>query len=191
MTWRSDGWSRRSPSWSTAGPLARRSASRSARCSTRGRRSSGPACAPTMQASILCAVRYEGWAPDDAAARDLVAPRRGAHRAVPRHGRRRADDRASSRASMPVFVVENRAHGNRASAHHQRGPGQGAALRRQRRPVIERLRWLARRARARSSARPSRDRRHRPPGRSCARRSAWATRCTSAMSPPRRSSAAS
>ena len=27
---------------------------------------------PTVQAAILCAIRYEGWAADDAAARRLV-----------------------------------------------------------------------------------------------------------------------
>ena len=34
--------------------------------------------------SILCAVRYEGWAPDDPAARDLVL--RGEVRIAPCHG---------------------------------------------------------------------------------------------------------
>ena len=95
----------------------------------------------TMQASILCAVRYEGWAHDDAAARDLVL--RGEVRIAPCHGMGAAGPMTGIvTPSMPVFVVENRAHGNRASATINEGLGKVLRFGANDDTVIERLRWL-------------------------------------------------
>ena len=95
----------------------------------------------TMQAAILCAVRYEGWALDDAAARDLVL--RGDVRIAPCHGMGAAGPMTGIvTPSMPVFVVENRAHGNRASATINEGLGKVLRFGANDDTVIERLRWL-------------------------------------------------
>ena len=59
---------------------------------------------PTMQAAVLCAIRYEGWAADDAAARDLVERR--AVTLAPCHSRGAVGPMTGLiTASMPVFVV--------------------------------------------------------------------------------------
>jgi hypothetical protein len=87
---------------------------------------------PTMQAAVLCAIRYEGWAADDAAARDLVDSR-GA--VGPMTG--------LITASMPVFVVENRAGSNRAYATINEGLGAVLRFGANDERVIRRLQWLA------------------------------------------------
>ena len=88
-----------------------------------------------------CAVRYEGWAPDDAAARDLVL--RGEVRIAPCHGMGAVGPMTGIvTASMPVFVVENRAHGNRASATINEGLGKVLRFGANDDTVIGRLRWL-------------------------------------------------
>ena len=117
----------------------------------------------TMQASILCAVRYEGWAPDDAAARDLVL--RGEVRIAPCHGMGAAGPMTGIvTPSMPVFVVENRAHGNRASATINEGLGKVLRFGANDDTVIERLRWLEHQAGPLLGAAIRRYRRHRSPG---------------------------
>src|SRR5262249_6827036 len=64
-------------------------------------------CAP-LQAAILCAVRYEGWATDDDAARRLVE--RDAVKLAPCHHWQSVGPMTGIiTGSMPVFVVENRA----------------------------------------------------------------------------------
>ena len=101
---------------------------------------------PPVQAAVLCAIRYEGWAADDAAAQRLVVSGAITHRAVPRIGRGRAHD------------------GHRHAVHARlRGGEPGSRQPRVRRPstrawarccasaptttaVIERLRWLDREA---------------------------------------------
>jgi hypothetical protein len=99
------------------------------------------ACA-TMQAAVLCAIRYEGWAPDDAAARALVE--RGAVTLAPCHGRGAVGPMTGLiTASMPVFVVENRAAGNRAFATINEGLGAVLRFGANDERVIRRLEWLA------------------------------------------------
>jgi hypothetical protein len=99
------------------------------------------ACA-TMQAAILCAIRYEGWAGDDGAARDRVA--RGEVRLAPCHHRGAAGPMTGMvTPSMPVFVVENRRHGNRAFATINEGLGRVLRFGANNGSVIERLHWLA------------------------------------------------
>ena len=153
MTWRSDGWSRRSPSWWTAGPLARHSRSRIARCSTRDRRSRGPGvCAPPCRRPSSAPSATKAWAPDDAAARDLVLA--GEVRIAPCHGMGAVGPMTGIvTASMPVFVVENRTHGHRASATINEGLGKVLRFGANDDTVIQRLRGSSTR-RARSSARP-------------------------------------
>ena len=99
------------------------------------------ACA-TMQAAILCAIRYEGWAGDDGAARERVA--RGEVSLVPCHHRGAAGPMTGMvTPSMPVFVVENRRHGNRAFATINEGLGRVLRFGANDASVIERLHWLA------------------------------------------------
>ena len=97
---------------------------------------------PTMQAAVLCAIRYEGWAADDAAARRLVE--RGAVALAPCHSRGAVGPMTGLiTASMPVFVVENRAAGNRAYATINEGLGAVLRFGANDERVIRRLRWLA------------------------------------------------
>src|SRR4029077_7329624 len=88
-----------------------------------------------------CAIRYEGWAGDDPRARDLVE--RGAVTLAPCHHWQSGGPMTGIiTASMPVFVVENRAHGNRASATINEGLGKVLRFGANDDTVIERLRWL-------------------------------------------------
>ena len=97
---------------------------------------------PTMQAAVLCAIRYEGWAADDAAARDLVE--RGAVTLAPCHSRGAVGPMTGLiTASMPVFVVENRAGSNRAYATINEGLGAVLRFGANDERVIRRLQWLA------------------------------------------------
>ena len=76
----------------------------------------------TMQAAILCAIRYEGWAGHDAAAHELVA--RGDVHVEPCHAHGAVGPMTGMiTPSMPVFVVENRPRGNRAVATINEGLG--------------------------------------------------------------------
>jgi len=101
----------------------------------------GRAC-PTMQAAVLCAIRYEDWAPDDEAARALVE--RGEITLAPCHGRGAVGPMTGLiTASMPVFVVENRAAGNRAFATINEGLGAVLRFGANDERVIHRLEWLA------------------------------------------------
>jgi len=101
----------------------------------------GRAC-PPVQAAVLCAIRYEGWAPDDTAARALVE--RGAIRLAPCHAAGAAGPMTGIvTASMPVFVVENRAGGSRACATINEGLGRVLRFGANDEHVVERLRWLA------------------------------------------------
>ena len=97
---------------------------------------------PTVQAAVLCAIRYEGWAADDGAARALVEG--GAVRLRPCHEAGAAGPMTGIvTASMPVFVVENRAGGHRAHATVNEGLGRVLRFGANDDSVIERLRWLA------------------------------------------------
>src|SRR5262249_54659231 len=95
----------------------------------------------TMQAAILCAIRYERWAPDDDAALDLV--RGGGVRIATCHAWGAAGPMTGMvTPSMPVFVVVNRAHGNRAVAAINEGLGRVLRFGANDASVIERLSWL-------------------------------------------------
>jgi len=102
------------------------------------------ACA-TVQSALCCAVRYEGWAPDDTVAAELI--RAGAVRIGPCHHQGAVGPMTGIiTPSMPVFVVENRAHGNRAHVAINEGLGKVLRFGANDESVIERLRWLAREA---------------------------------------------
>jgi succinyl-CoA synthetase alpha subunit len=97
---------------------------------------------PIVQAAILCAIRYEGWAGDDAAARALIE--RGTVSIGPcHHGGAAGPMTGIVTPSMPVFVVENRRHGNRACATINEGLGRVLRFGANDASVVERLRWLA------------------------------------------------
>jgi Protein of unknown function (DUF1116) len=99
------------------------------------------ACEP-MRAAVLCAIRYEGWAANDDAARDLV--QRGTVRLAPAHHWRSVGPMTGMiTPSMPVFVVENRAYGNRAHATINEGLGKVLRFGANDDAVLARLRWLA------------------------------------------------
>ncbi|HSB71188.1 MAG TPA: DUF1116 domain-containing protein [Candidatus Methylomirabilis sp.] len=98
------------------------------------------ACA-TMQAAVCCAVRYEGWAPDDAAAAEQV--RRGEVLLGPCHHRGAVGPMTGILTpSMPVLVVENRAQGNRAHVSINEGLGKVLRFGANDQSVIARLLWL-------------------------------------------------
>ncbi len=100
---------------------------------------------PTVQAAILCAIRYEGWAADDAVARRLVE--RGRVTLSPCHHAGAAGPMTGIiTASMPVFVVVNRQGGNRAHATVNEGLGKVLRFGANDASVIARLDWLAREA---------------------------------------------
>ena len=100
---------------------------------------------PTVQAAILCAIRYEGWAADDAAARRLVE---SGHVALsPCHHAGAAGPMTGIiTASMPVFVVVNRQGGHRAHATVNEGLGKVLRFGANDASVLARLEWLAREA---------------------------------------------
>src|SRR5437762_543454 len=77
-----------------------------------------------VRAAILCAIRYEGWAANDDAARVLVE--RGRVTLEPCHHHAAAGPMAGViTPSMPVFVVDNRAYGGRGHATINERPRQG------------------------------------------------------------------
>ena len=99
------------------------------------------ACEP-MRAAVLCAIRYEGWAANDDAARELVE--RGEVRLAPCHHWRAVGPMTGMiTPSMPVFAVENRAYGNRAHATINEGLGKVLRFGANDDSVLARLRWLA------------------------------------------------
>ena len=98
-------------------------------------------CEP-MRAAVACAIRYEDWAANDDAAEALV--RDGRVRLAPCHDWETVGPMAGIvTRSMPVFVVENRAHGNRAHATINEGLGRVLRFGATDDSVIARLRWLA------------------------------------------------
>jgi hypothetical protein len=99
------------------------------------------ACEP-MRAAVLCAIRYEEWAANDDAARALVEG--GEVRLAPCHHRGAVGPMTGMiTPSMPVLVVENRAHGNRAHATINEGLGKVLRFGANDDSVLARLRWLA------------------------------------------------
>jgi hypothetical protein len=101
---------------------------------------------PTLQAAVLCAMRYEGWATDDAAALDLVL--HGKVRLGPCHHLGAVGPMTGIiTPSMPVFVVENRSLGTRGYVTINEGLGKVLRFGANDESVVERLRWLHREAR--------------------------------------------
>jgi len=97
---------------------------------------------PPMRAAILCAIRYEGWAANDDAAAEMVA--HGHVRLEPCHHWRAVGPMTGLiTASMPVFAVENRAHGTRAHVTINEGLGKVLRFGANDASVIARLNWLA------------------------------------------------
>src|SRR5207249_1614842 len=95
-----------------------------------------------VRAAILGAIRYEGWAANDDAARELVE--RGAVRLEPCHHHATAGPMAGVvTPSMPVFVVENRAHGTRGHATINEGLGKVLRYGANDDSVLARLNWIA------------------------------------------------
>jgi Protein of unknown function (DUF1116) len=98
-------------------------------------------CEP-MRAAILCAIRYEGWAPDDDSAAQLIE-RQEVHLAPCHDCGAVGPMTGIISASMPVFVVENRVYGNRAYATINEGLGKVLRFGANDASVVARLRWLA------------------------------------------------
>jgi hypothetical protein len=95
-----------------------------------------------MRAAVQCAIRYEGWAANDDAAALLVE--RGEATLTPCHHRGAVGPMTGIiTASMPVFVVTNRTHGNQAHAVINEGLGKVLRFGANDESVIARLRWLA------------------------------------------------
>src|SRR5512145_2009592 len=98
-------------------------------------------CAP-LRAAVLCAIRYEEWAANDDAAERLIE--REEVRLEPCHHRGAVGPMTGIiTPSMPVFVVENRAHGTRAYATINEGLGKVLRFGANDDTVLARLRWLA------------------------------------------------
>lgn len=98
-------------------------------------------CEP-MQAAVVCAIRYEGWAANDDAARSLVETGR-VTLAPCHHWRAVGPMTGIITRSMPVFVVVNRAHDARAHVTINEGLGKVLRFGANDDSVIARLRWLA------------------------------------------------
>jgi hypothetical protein len=95
-----------------------------------------------MRAAVQCAIRYEGWAANDDAASELIV--RGQVPLEPCHHWRAVGPMTGIiTASMPVFVVTNRIHGNQAHATINEGLGKVLRFGANDESVIARLRWLA------------------------------------------------
>jgi uncharacterized protein DUF1116 len=95
----------------------------------------------TMKAAILCAIRYEGWAPDDAEALDSVA--QGKVEIATCHAAGAAGPMTGMvTPSMPVFVVEDRRSGGRAFATVNEGLGKVLRFGANDPSVIARLRFI-------------------------------------------------
>jgi len=101
-------------------------------------------CEP-MRAAIVCAVRYENWAANDDAAAGLVVS--GQVRLEPCHHWKAVGPMTGLiTSSMPVFVVENRTHGNRAHVTINEGLGKVLRFGANDASVVARLTWLAQEA---------------------------------------------
>jgi Protein of unknown function (DUF1116) len=98
-------------------------------------------CEP-LQAAVLCAIRYEGWAADEDAAARLVE-RQEVHLAPCHHWGAVGPMTGIITASMPVFIVENRLYDNRAYATINEGLGKVLRFGANDASVVARLQWLA------------------------------------------------
>jgi len=99
------------------------------------------AMCPPLQAAVMGALRYEGWAGSEPEAAELAA--RGRVRFEPCHHRGAVGPMTGLiTRSMPVFVVENRALSNRASATINEGLGRVLRFGANDEGVLTRLAWL-------------------------------------------------
>ena len=97
-------------------------------------------CGP-MQGAIIGAVLYEGWAPDVEAAKVLAAST-DIHFAPAHHYAAVGPMAGIISPNMPVWSVENSAHGNRAYSTLNEGLGNVLRFGANGPEVIERLRWM-------------------------------------------------
>jgi hypothetical protein len=101
----------------------------------------GRMCGP-MRGAIIGAIVYEGWARDPEAAGALAA--RGEIELAPCHHRGAVGPMAGVISpSMPVWIVLNREHGNRAFCNLNEGLGKVLRFGANGPELIERLRWMA------------------------------------------------
>jgi hypothetical protein len=98
-------------------------------------------CEP-MQTAVLCAIRYEGWAPDDDTAARLIEGQE-VQLAPCHHWGAVGPMTGIITASMPVFAVENRLYGHWAYATVNEGLGKVLRFGANDASVVARLRWLA------------------------------------------------
>jgi hypothetical protein len=100
-----------------------------------------PAMCPPLQGAVVGALRYEGWADGEATARRLAAG--DEVRFEPCHHRGAVGPMTGLvTRSMPVFVVENRAFGNRGCATVNEGLGRVLRFGANDDAVLARLGWL-------------------------------------------------
>ena len=98
-------------------------------------------CGP-MQGAIIGALLYEGWARDPEAAQALVAG--GEIELAPCHLHDAVGPMAGVISpSMPVWIVADREHGNRAYCNLNEGLGKVLRFGANGPEVLERLRWMA------------------------------------------------
>jgi hypothetical protein len=97
-------------------------------------------CGP-MQGAIVGAILYEGWARNEQQARALVAA--GQVRFAPCHHHDAVGPMAGIISpSMPVWIVRNTAHGNRAFSNLNEGLGEVLRFGANGTEVIARLKWM-------------------------------------------------
>jgi len=98
-------------------------------------------CGP-MQGAVIGAILYEGWAADVAAARRLAES--GGVAFEPAHHHASVGPMAGIISpSMPVWIVENAAGGNRAYCNMNEGLGKALRFGANSPEVIKRLHWIA------------------------------------------------
>jgi hypothetical protein len=97
-------------------------------------------CGP-LQGAVLGALQYEGWAADEASARSLIEA--GKITFLPCHSARAVGPMTGLiTPSMPLMVVEDREHDNRAYATLNEGLGKVLRFGANDRSVLARLHWL-------------------------------------------------
>ena len=98
-------------------------------------------CGP-MRGAVIGAILYEGWAEDPEAARRLADG--GTISFEPAHDHAAVGPMAGIISpSMPVWIVENTAGGNRAFSNLNEGLGKALRFGANSKEVIRRLRWMA------------------------------------------------
>jgi hypothetical protein len=99
-------------------------------------------CGP-MQGAIIGAILFEGWAADADSAQALAAS--GKIALEPCHHHAAVGPMAGvTSPSMPVWIVRDTAHGNRAYCQFNEGLGKALRFGANGKDVLDRLRWMAR-----------------------------------------------